>query len=1358
MSIQIQLAIPVFVALAALIGIAIFRKYLKPETVIICIAALGFGIFSIISNFPVWVPGQETAINPQQAGDTDNSFSIALAKQYIIDGNYDAAMEVLNSVLLSDGDNSDAKIAAARCSVLTRDYSGAVQFYQNQSGVEDEINDALRLLESTRINNEATIEYLNKNNLDPEDYGFTGNTSSLEFEQVKQGIISTLENDLEEYKNQSGDEASEAVKSVSTITTGFKDFLDTNKEIDESEITNSLKKLAKTVEKNPILKANKHFRLARVKGYVITGQYSQIAKNADRNASSEELVILSHLLVNNMIKKSDFSEEFVDSDSLNKCKEVLKYCQNIIKDQKKDLSSEDYEAYETKVNDLKFKINESVVFTLEQDLLEEIENGDASMKSKCYLALAKLEIKYGNKDKSEIYINEALGTASDSDDLSYRIPMNQMIEIIQGNTDASEIMQVATYVDAAVDHSLPFDIRVSQMPQSDSSENTNGGLNDQMAESVTKSTATVNIGVIETVDFPTVKARIQLDSQKWTSLEEIKEHLNVYDCGSIIKDFTIEKVEFQSSKIILLCDCSGSMSGNEETLRQVIRDFANSMETGEQVSVVCFESSISSVEEFSGDKSVVAGYADKIYAGGGTALYSSLIQCGDMFPQDLNANNIIIAMTDGQDGDWVSTETLQNSIAQMASDKNITVYTIGLGSVDANYLQTMAESGNGSFLYASNSEDLQAFYSFIHGQLKNQYIITFKAKNLTNNERILELSLDDELGGKKKTYYINEPDENNPSAGNSPYVIEDSDITVSGLSTKFLYKSSQDNTVYLKGTGFKSEFDITLRLNGSIKYNLSASYVNETTYEVVIPHSVTTGNYDLEICISDFGKTLENELTVSTFSTPKSYTHGNYTFTALNSYINDNGATVLSGNVMMNGWLRFKGDVTLSTSNYDPTKMQVTDNSGFYVSYSPDMSTGLAKNLAESGFSLYFAPIGTFTISSQQYTSSQYEKFEVEKIWYDKPVSMMFFTHEDFNMSIYPDMLRLQDSNFTFKLPFQEQLIRGFEIIPSEAAKFDSEVLIGSSSIAQICVLEYEYYDNESLNLVSLPLNVKEIKVNIDTLLGNYSIEGAVGFKAFNQSEGLKLSIEVVGGRFESVGLQTLGTQHTLVSAPVPITMSDFGFKLDNFSQYESNNTTLANLFNTDFEILFKVEAASLNKYAPAIAKMIDDKKDIALAELSNCCLKANLSTFTFTFDADMVLATIFEIGNVSISAGNFNYTNELIGLNNIKQSGLRAKATLGWNEVEAPNFSMDLSGSADICLGYPYSGLWFNGKAAAAIHWWFNDVKFDLQGDMMFCAFENTSGDFQLSMLLRGVDTQGEVKGFHAYVTGKDGFDVYTF
>lgn len=1354
MSIQLQVAIPLFVTFAVLAAIAGWRRYFKPEIFIIGACVLSMGAFMTVEHISAANDVSESGVSASV--DTDE-LSLTLAEQYMLDEQYAAAMDVLENLLQSNGSNPNVKLAAARCSLLQGDYSAAVQMYEQLSDrVEDELTHALSLLASTQVNSNAIVAYLQKLGYDPAEYGLEESAEiKADYDDAQELIRERLHKDLDAFENTYGDSAVDALEYASDLTAEFDACLQGQQSSDSLEST--VRKLDTAIKEAPELADNADLRLARLKGYVLSGDYDKIAESADRSCVSEELVVLSQLFVSGLVDDKDFSDAYVDLD-FDRYQEVLGICRQNLKEA--DLTKDQEEKYNEKLEQLQDQMDDPVLFTLRQDLLEQVEEGDTAMQSKCYLALAKIENACGNEQQADIYISKALGTAGNSDDENYRIPMNQMADILQGNSETSEILNIAQYVDAALDHSLPLDIQVSDITALAGSA---GELGDQMTNTVTKNTASINIGVIDAGEFPVVQASVQIQSSQWDTVEELMEHLNVYDCGTEITEFTLEKLEFQSSRIILLCDCSGSMDDSVNDLKQVIADFAASMRIGEEVCVIGFNSGIAFVKPFSSDPTEVAGAADSIFASGGTALFDSLIYAGEQHTQDINANNIIIAMTDGQDGSYVTEEQMYSQISTMAAQKGLTVYTVGLGDVDADYLQKMAQFGNGSFLYADDSEDLQTFYDFIHGQLSNQYILTYTAKNLTRNERTVELSLDGEMGSKIKTYYLQEPgNSDTQSSAENPYAAEPGKLSVGGLSAQLLYKSSQDQTLMLLGSSFNAADEVTVRLVGSVKYDLSATFIDSSSYAVVIPSEIAVGVYDLEVSIGDCSFSLEDELTVAVAGSTRNFQYGAYSFTAQTSYINDSGETVLSGNVVMNGWLRFKGDLTISYDYYDGGKAWITDESGFYVSYSESAATGLAGIVAEWGVPIQFGAMGKFSICDDPYIPGDYEDFDVFEKNYPAIVSvnMMYLDCSGFNLAIYPDMLWIQNADISFSLPLQEQLMRCWKQCPDKRAAYDSAILIGAREIAFVETLEFEDLQDASLMMLHQPLRLISLKIAVNTLKNDYTFTAGVGLEAISDVDGFTFTVGFADGKFDSFGLRLKDDDIALplVKTPVPVEMSNFGFLVSGFGKYNNSGDAVTALLDYPVTIEFDIDVANLNKYVPDLAKLLDDEGDVAVATLSDSKLQMQLKDFRLAFDANLVFIEVLDLGKVHVSAGDFDYTNKLLGFYKEDAVGMQIAVEADLVDMDTKNLDLELNGQIEACLSYPYTGLWLNGNASYHVGWWIIGADGNITGDALIGAYENSSGNFQFSVILRGENSEGKYSGFHAYLTFEEGFQVYQF
>ena len=792
MSVQLQLALPLFVAVAVLVLLAVLRKYRKPEAVILCLAVTLFGVLAITA------PDVSLGSSQQVSQITESEVSsLVLAQRYIQGGQYAEAEKILEDLQQVNAEDPDIQLAMARCKLLQGDYAAAALAYGELGEgkeIKEEAEMARGLYTLTVPNYNALIAQLKQQGKNPADYGLAETElPKVNLSDARYTIQKRIDKVLDNFEEEYGEAIIDAADRALAISMEFSAF-DSEGEYDSSKVSSGIKGLEKVFEEKENLKQNRHLRLALLKGYVLKEDFKKIAAMVDGYACAEELIIASDLYISGEVKQEDFSEEYANSDN-ELSKRVLAACKEALAASKGSLNKEDYTAYQGRVDSLQDQMGDPVAHNLKNQMLQMAEEGDPGMRSKNYLALARLEQSRGNKKQADAFISDALGSATISEDAEYREPMVNMLQIVQGSADSSEVKNIAAYAQQAMDNALPLGL--GSIGNTTMKEE----FTDQLGQSVNESKARVNIGKIDISQFPTVTARVQIQSNKWTTLSELQKNLVVYDCGSNITDFRLEKLEFQKSRIILLCDVSGSMSGSVQNMKDAIIAFAEGMQPGEEVSVIGFDSSIQFEHPFSSDPEVVKGYANSIYAGGGTAMYDSLLKCEKYLSSDPTVNNIIIAMTDGQDGSYVTESGMRSQLGAFTSKTGATVYTMGLGSVDTDYLEMVAMYGNGSFLYADDKEKLSAFYDFIHGQLRNQYILTFTAENVELNERKLELELKEETSRAEKIYYLVEPDDPNGTIGNvdESFTAVNVKKKVIGLSVRSLARTNTAQKAMLAG-------------------------------------------------------------------------------------------------------------------------------------------------------------------------------------------------------------------------------------------------------------------------------------------------------------------------------------------------------------------------------------------------------------------------------------------------------------------------------------------------------------------------------------------------------------------------------
>ena len=161
---------------------------------------------------------------------------------------------------------------------------------------------------------------------------------------------------------------------------------------------------------------------------------------------------------------------------------------------------------------------------------------------------------------------------------------------------------------------------------------------------------------------------------------------------------------------------------------------------------MCIRDSNSSVQgltDFTVQPDVIRSTAESMTANGGTNIFDTVVHGLESFPKNgPEVLNTLVVMSDGQENNSHSAEEIQTAIGQAAKDKSILVHCLGLGSeVDANYLQTIAQSTGGTYQYVTDSSSLAVFYQNLASQQNYTYKLQYRATDTLSVDRELKVSL-----------------------------------------------------------------------------------------------------------------------------------------------------------------------------------------------------------------------------------------------------------------------------------------------------------------------------------------------------------------------------------------------------------------------------------------------------------------------------------------------------------------------------------------------------------------------------------------------------------------------------------------
>ena len=164
---------------------------------------------------------------------------------------------------------------------------------------------------------------------------------------------------------------------------------------------------------------------------------------------------------------------------------------------------------------------------------------------------------------------------------------------------------------------------------------------------------------------------------------------------------------------VIAIDCSGSMSsyditGTNSKRAQAATNFFATMRDGDRAGVVTFTSSATVTCDLTDSQTNLTNSLSRISSNGGTSFSAALSTALTVFDTNdtLPIKKRIILLSDGED-------SVPYAVLDKCKERNIVVYTIGLGSSSDSVLETIATYTGGEFFKAYTADELLDIYSDI---------------------------------------------------------------------------------------------------------------------------------------------------------------------------------------------------------------------------------------------------------------------------------------------------------------------------------------------------------------------------------------------------------------------------------------------------------------------------------------------------------------------------------------------------------------------------------------------------------------------------------------------------------------------
>lgn len=168
-------------------------------------------------------------------------------------------------------------------------------------------------------------------------------------------------------------------------------------------------------------------------------------------------------------------------------------------------------------------------------------------------------------------------------------------------------------------------------------------------------------------------------------------------------------------RVAFAIDVSSSMNYDKiDAAKQVLTKFVEEMPENAEAALIKFNDNAIVVNSMTSDKTILTQRINSLGAYGLTAIYKGIeTALNELLPVQDDTYNILIVLTDGYDVPSVSYDSMYKPLIEKAKNEDISIFTVGISTIDEKLLQRIANETNGKFYYAQVLSDLDDYFEEI---------------------------------------------------------------------------------------------------------------------------------------------------------------------------------------------------------------------------------------------------------------------------------------------------------------------------------------------------------------------------------------------------------------------------------------------------------------------------------------------------------------------------------------------------------------------------------------------------------------------------------------------------------------------
>ena len=418
----------------------------------------------------------------------------------------------------------------------------------------------------------------------------------------------------------------------------------------------------------------------------------------------------------------------------------------------------------------------------------------------------------------------------------------------------------------------------------------------------------------------------------------------------------------------------------------------------------------------------------------------------------------------------------------------------------------------------------------------------------------------------------------------------------------------------------------------------------------------------------------------------------------------------------------------------------MTDNSGSYVTFDTTTAKGVGSYFAKKGISFTIPKLGTFNLYNDQSNIYNYDNYQVDNIRTTGLKIFQVVYLEAPAIKLYPNNIKLDYSQGTAVLPFQDQIFKAVGVDMPFSFDYEGKAILSGQNIDIHIAFEGEDERDifKQFNVMNAPvyLDMNKLKILIDTAEDKYTFGGMVQLAFLDLGLGAEVSLN---GRQLDGFLLAVDKDVNVMLGEVPLTFSNFRAGAEDIATAVENK----NFGNVILVGQMDLAVAKVSAYFPKIEEFVGD---MSLASLEDATIKFRWNPFMISASAELKIFEEFTVAKSSFSMGNYKYTNVLLGLEDRDVQGFNASMTQGFM-WDIQNCHVDISGTGSLSGNSRFIGIQYEGVAELDIEWWILSKKFDQSGTVLLGIYYTDSGEPQLTLAMAYQNMFGTNKKIYYYI-----------